>query len=407
MTIRHIRDKLAPIPGALMDIPPGEERAGDMPGVIGQVLNDPDVEEERFGNPGDAYRSMDVGDEEADDGNFEPVLEWGPDSEEAMRRLGNATDEVIRQSVQVHSGPDALGHYLSFHFRGAQWGATVKASGVAWLATRYFGGLSVDSASRARLAFHAILQHELFHFATDVAIAQAELSQRQAWYLPGGTARQNAGHSYSLREEMLANVWMLRAFRTALPGFRVRGKQAALKAFVELQPPGYRDALGLEAGRWNEELHHLAYEYAEWAGEADTNPMLWGWGYEWPSHFPIRPRIDWRRCAIHYENDSERFGVPSEWLTFLTRLSVIDESEKFSKQLAKLESRYRQRWEATKMRAMTSLTAGQDFKPWRKGGKDVWSMRIDDAFRVHLRRDRQADRWVALEVGDHKSMGHG
>lgn len=46
------------------------------------------------------------------------------------------------------------------------------------------------------------------------------------------------------REERLANVWMLRAFRTALPGYQVRGKQAALRAFVGTQRDGGHGAMG-------------------------------------------------------------------------------------------------------------------------------------------------------------------
>jgi hypothetical protein len=187
----------------------------------------------------------------------------------------------------------------------------------------------------------------------------------------------------------------------------VSGKQAALKAFVGRQPPGYRDALRFDANRWTSELQNLVYEYADNSGHVDDNPLLWGWGFDWPSVFPVWPRIDWRDCAIHLVDDSARFGVPPGWLAFLSALSAIEESPKFLKQLSALGSRQREGWERAKRRASESLTTGHDFKPWPKGGKDVWSMRVDQGVRAHLLRDRATDRWVALEIGGHKAMGHG
>jgi hypothetical protein len=408
MKVRSIRQKLEQIPGALWDFPSPESPSGDEKGVIGTTLWSPD--EARRGENVDDLLDSDGSDDygEEDGEALYPVFEWGAHSDDAIRRLGNAADEAIRQSARSESGSDALGHYLSFHFRGMQWGATVKLSGIAWLATQYFQSLPTDDRTKAKLAFHAILQHELFHFAVDVAITQAELSQRRPWLKPALAARKERGVAYSCREEMLANVWMLTAFRTALPGFRIAGKQAALRSFVQMQPPGYRDALTFPAKRWREELHELIFEFAENAGCERDNPLLWGWGYDWPCHFPVWPFIDWRNCAIHLVDDSARFGVPPGWLVFLSSLTAIEESAKFRKQLAALSRREQEGWERTKWRAQENLSAaGLDFKQWPKGGKDVWSIRIDHRFRAHLHRDRDAGRWVALEIGSHKAMGHG
>lgn len=406
MRVRLLRDQLERIPDALIDVPPPEGSGGDEEGVVGSLLHSPD-DNRLMADTG----PLEVGDvedtENREAGAFEPVFEWGAESDERMRRLGLEAGERIRRSVQVDSGSDALGHYLSFHVRGAQWGATVKASGIAYLATHVFSDLPTDDATRARLAFHAILQHELFHFATDVAVTQTELAQRQAWWRPAGDARRAQDVKYSHLEERLANTWMLRAFRTALPDFRVRGKQTALKLFVGRQPPGYHEALWPLPRGWDGALHDLMAEYAAWAGRQFDNPLLWNGGYDWSGHFPLRPRIDWRHCAIHYVDDSARYGIPPGWLTFLSALPGIVESERFRKQLEKLDSRHRERWYIAKERAVIGLTAGHDFKPWPKGGRDVWSMRIDRGFRAHLRRDRGAGAWEALEIGDHKTMGHG
>ncbi len=407
MRVRTLRRQLEQIPGALIDIPPGEGRSGDEEGVVGSTVHSPDASTSLSDSTILDFGSLPDGETQDDDDAFDPVFEWSAAAEDAIRQLGSAADKMIRKSVEVDSGSDALGHYLSFHVRGAQWGATVKASGVAWLVRNHFSALPGNLLDHARLAFHAILQHELFHFATDVAVTQGELAQRQAWFAPAKAARIARGEPYSQREEKLANGWMLKAFKTALPAYRVNGKQAALKKCVWHQPPGYRDALSLKTDSWPRELHDLVYEYAKDAGCHDRNPLLWDASYDWPCQFSIWPRINWRNCAIHFVDDSARFGIPPGWLTFLTCLSTIEESPKFEKQLAEVPAPVRERWMHAKMGAMAHLSNGHQFKPWPKGGKDVWSMRVDLANRAHLLRDRTANRWIALEIGGHKAMGHG
>lgn len=238
------------------------------------------------------------------------------------------------------------------------------------------------------------------------AATHGELAQRQAWWAPAKAARVKRGEAYSLREERLANAWMMRAFRTALPGFQVRGKQAALKKFVGQQSAGYRDALSVKPGAWPRDLRELVRGYAADAGHGDANALLWDQSYDWACQFPIWPRIDWRNCAINLVDDSQRYGIPAGWLTFFARLGAIDEDEKFRKQLAKLSAQARKRWRTTKQRVATALTAGHDFKPWPPGGTDVWSLRVTDDVRAHLRWNRATGTWTALAIGGHTRMGH-
>lgn len=409
MRVERLRGQLGQIPGALLDVPSGEGGSGNEEGVVTTTVHSPgadspDVDESLL----DAGAPSDIrSDQAAGDDAFDPVFEWGAEAEERIRQLGDASGAAIRQSVNVDRGTDALGHYLSFHVRGAQWGATVNLSGVAYLVRSVFARLPGTALDHARLAFHAILNHELFHFATDVALAQGELAQREAWWAPAKKARSARGEQYSAREEKLANVWMLRGFRTALPAFRVRGKQAMLRAFVQNQPPGYRDALTFRPADWSEELGKLVRGYAVDAGCSANNPLLWDPSYDWACQFPVWPRIDWRNCAIHLCDDSRWYGVPPGWLTFLTRLRLIEESAAFQKQLAKLPVTVGERWQRTKERAAISLTGGQDFKRWPLEGRDVHSIRVSGRIRAHLRRQPDGDTWLALAIGDHKVMGHG
>jgi hypothetical protein len=81
--------------------------------------------------------------------------------EDLLMAAMNGSDGVrIRQAILVN-GVDALGWYVSFHARGAQWGIYVPMSGIAYLMKHGFSDLSADPITKLRIAFRAIHQHEL------------------------------------------------------------------------------------------------------------------------------------------------------------------------------------------------------------------------------------------------------
>jgi hypothetical protein len=413
-SIRFIREKLERL-NALVDFPPGGASPDEQDeGVISHCLHRPDSslndgDSGRYASPIDDRDIERVHDESDDSsGEFQPVFEWGAEADEKIAALGSAAGNEILQAVRSQSGSDALGHYLSFHVRGYQWGITVKLSGIATMVAHVFNDLPVDLDTKMRLAFQAILQHELFHFATDIAVSQTEMTQQKAWWWPAKQRRIDDGLIYLEQEEKMANAWMLKAFRTALPGFRALGKQEALKNFVRYQPAGYRDALAVRSDSdWKAGLYDLIFCYADDAECLDDNNSLWGYGFNWPAQFPIQPRIDWRQCPIHLEDDSKRFGIPPGWLTFFSALADIEETDDFVKQLRKLSPTVQRAWSNTRERVRYGLTSGHDFKRWSKKGADIWSLRVNDNFRVHLSRDKNDQGWSAIAIGDHKSMGHG
>jgi hypothetical protein len=130
-------------------------------------------------------------------------------------------------------------------------------------------------------------------------------------------------------------------------------------------------------------------------------------GYDWAQQFSIRPRIDWRYCPIHLVNDGARLGIPPDWLGFFSRLSAIEETDEFRKELEMLAFPIRRAWKRTKQKLGIAITAGADFKKWDKGGNDLYSVRINDNFRAHLCRRKESDDWLAVAIGKHKEMGHG
>ena len=414
--VSTIRNGLTHIEGALQALPadPGYEGSQEAVHAAQTIWSadnansSPDVK---------AAYSADLYEEEADDdvlgldaGNqaFDPVFEIGAEVDERFPGLGGEEGKRIHQSVQLH-GMDALGWYVPFHHPGLQWGIYVPCSGIAYLIANGFGGLCAPPATKVHLAFHAILNHELFHFATNYAIAQAELAHQAPWYVPAKMAFRAGSPNYCVEEEQLANAYMLSAFRSMKPALRLKGKQAALRAFVHRQPAGYRDALSVRPQHWDRLLEVLAHRYGDCSRTAASHPLLWKshLGYDWSHQFPLRPRIDWRYCPIHLVHDGARLGIPPEWLTLFSRLSAIEESADFRKKLQMLAIPIQRAWERTKHKLGVAITAGVDFKKWDKGGNDLFSVRVNDNYRAHLQRRTASADWLAVAIGNHKEMGHG
>jgi hypothetical protein len=416
--VSSIRNGLAEIEGALGALPPnpgydGSEEAVQSAWTLWWGENPNLVADYRDANGIKAALEEEVADDEVfgvGDGDqwFDPVFEIGAEVDERFPGLGGESGRKIQQSVELH-GMEALGWYVPFHHPGLQWGIYIPISGMAYLVREAFGWLGVSFETKLHLAFHAILNHELFHFATEYAIAQAELTHVEPWYVPAKRGMHATSPGYCVEEERLANAYMLSAFRSMKPALRVAGKQAALRTFVSKQPEGYREALDVRPSHWDGLLEELSQRYGALTKRSADHPFLWfpRLGYDWPRLFPIRPRIDWRYCPIHLVDDSVRLGIPPAWLSCFYRLSAIEETEEFTKKLKKLAPPIQRAWMRSKERLSVAITSGADFKKWDKGGKDLFSVRINDNFRAHLRRREETDDWLAVEIGSHKEMGHG
>jgi len=411
--VPDIRRGLIAVDGCLIEFPPEGTFRGVEPGTPTHTIwsgEDPAAEADAV-----PARLLDEPwDDEGEDtfwleaADFEPHIEIGADVDEKIPALDGRTGESIRQSVLQH-GMDALGWYVSFHVTGVQWGVYVSATGIAALTRMAFSQLQIPFDVKTHLAFHAILNHELFHFATDYAIAQMELALEEPWWRPTRQAVSLQAPSYIVAEEKLANAYMLRAFRTTKPTLRVRGKQKALRDFSRLQPDGYREGWTIRRDAWNQQLERLANEYGKNSRHGRSHPILWSGrsGYDWASGFPIRPRIDWRYCPIHLVHDSHRLGLPPGWVQILSHLSTIVESQSFTSRLARMNQKIQMGWQRTKARLQQHITPGADFKKWPRGGPDVYSVRVNDGVRAHLRGSPSKNTWTAIDIGTHKEMGHG
>jgi hypothetical protein len=222
---------------------------------------------------------------------------------EVFEALGEGSGELERL-VQI-TGTDALGWYVTFHQWAAQHGIFLPMEGVAELALGALARLELPLERRLEIAFHSIPRHELFHFEADCMAANWELALGRRAYWP---AKDESGDlpGYKGLEEALANAYMLRGLRHPGGALRnSRGSYDALKAFCELQPPGYRDGPLFATSR---------AQYANGCRTLSVNLETTSAG-EWvvPAQaldtlifYPNPFQIDWSRCPILVH---DRMGV--------------------------------------------------------------------------------------------------
>jgi hypothetical protein len=372
--VNQIRDGLRRIPNSLVDFPPEPSFRGVEPGVTTTPIWTGDYEA-ADSTHGRMMPDKSLADSEEEDENdagmppdFDPVIEIGADVDETLPALRGEAGEQIRRSVLLH-GMDALGWYVSFHVVGIQWGIYIPVTGIAYLIENVLSKLTATLDTKVHLAFHAILNHELFHFGTDYTVAQAELIHQEPWWVPAKEAFKRGTPSYCVIEEQLANAYMLKAFRTMKLALSIRGKQRALREFTKTQPEGYRDGWRIRSQDWDGCLGTLAEQYGRSSTKGAANPLLWerGLGFDWVGQFPRRPRIDWRYCPVHLVNDGALLGIPPDFLTFFSRILAFEESERFLKRLRNMPDSVQKAWKKTKRNLAVAIrcrfqTVGQGLR---------------------------------------------
>jgi|SRR6266850_2059010 len=416
--ISAVRKALDHIPDSRMKFDPEEDFLGDQDG--GQV----DTIWDREGAVQDTYEASLLADDSPDDKNdreaendrslynvpqIEPIFEFGAEIDDKQPLLSGDKEQQIKKSIEL-KGMDGLAAYLSFHVDRAQWGIYIPKSSIAYMVDNCFHALPASLETKCHLAFHSLLSHELFHFATDYMVAQFEMIWREPIWIGMRAQLKERQPRYWEREEKLANAYMLRSIRMMGPALNVSGKLGALRSFVANQPSGYREGGKVRPWQWDEELKLLAHDYfffsdSAFLGEAD--PLRLEFPIEFSSLYPLNPRIDWRYCPIHMLKDEGGLGIPKIYLNPFTCMKTIVESPSFLRQLNKLPEKIHKKWRRFKSNAPSAFTPGMGQKKWPPLGEDAWSFKIDDNYRAHFRVHPREQIWTALEIGNHAEMGHG
>ncbi|WP_167106450.1 hypothetical protein [Mycobacterium sp. DL592] len=417
-SISHIRKALDEVAGATRyDDPSTDKRGTGADPAMAVWISDP----ERQGNAGyamdaDPDAGLDADTDSSDTVVDEPVVvfEIPPQvtESEIHHVLGDDQLTKIEQLAQL-SGSDVYGWYTTFHQKRFQYGVHIPFEGILAFALHACADVNVSLERKLHLAYHAILRHELFHFNVDCMIANWELTTGAPVYW-NAKERYREPHGYVTLEEGLANAYMLRGFKhRSRPLANSVGAYQALKRFCKRQPEGYRDAEQYVRTRgpygrmdsFFDASCELSVQY-----QHESKPL-------WvpPDHaldtlmfYPDLIHIDWTRCPIIILDEHNLRGALGIGISFFQVITDIKQTEDFSKTLKRLDRSIQKRWQNTvdKLALSTALN-GLGFQPWKKDGRECYSVNVGGNFRAHLRYDRSGSTWYAESIGDHKEMGHG
>lgn len=333
-----------------------------------------------------------------------PVFDLGLSTSETLELFDLARTETgthYRNRI-LDEGPDgALGWYAPCHAKGLQFGIYLRLSGVLCLARELMAHEKkgkLDPQRATQLAIDIVVLHEWAHFLVERMILQME----NAYEVPIWAAQFDAGVPHRGLEEGVANAYMLRRLLSG----KWRGSRAprtAILNFVKQQPEAYRSALGI----WR-----LQRDFAEAGAElacflrqdvSRFGPVDW----RALAGFDHSPDPDWQGVPIILVDDflhGRHLLSPA----FIRAIEHVEETERFQSSLSKLGGSAERLWKGTKRKlAETVSIPGLDFKRWDAGGKDVFSVRVDQNLRAHLRFEARGQRWIAEKIGGHRAMGHG
>lgn len=168
-----------------------------------------------------------------------------PDQEVPLLPDGTSVPDPSTQDqgAEGRIGTEALAYYAPFHFYGPSfWGIYIRDWGIAHLACTYKGSrvLTPSDAWILRGAYHFLLEHERFHFKTELAVTRFQFLSSTIGLYNGFFHDHRAG----LLEEAMANASAYRELSgramtlgpTPLSGF-----VSFLERWMLTQPPGYRD----------------------------------------------------------------------------------------------------------------------------------------------------------------------
>lgn len=401
-SVHAIRAALEGVDGAIRDNPLPEDAHDGTDPAVEIWMSEPDVGREFAGldNP-DPTIDDDV---IASDGPA-VIFEIPPEVTDAdiEHVLGQDTLTEMSRLHEIR-GIDAYGWYVTFHQRTAQHGVHIPLEGALLMAARVFHHLPIADERKVNLAFHAILRHELFHFAADCMAANWELATGTAMYWKAKEKHRNA-QGYVEHEEATANAYMLRGFqhpRRLLANSG--GAPPALKGFTRQQPAGYKEAYMYAGSRaaYMRGCRDLSTQ-VQHASALPPVPAAMDTLLLYADPF----RIDWTRCPIMISDRFDLRRLLGISIDFFTCIPAVTETRKFEKSLNKLGPTVQEKWleQKSKLAQSTSLNS-LGFQKWTKGGADCYSVNVG-SHRAHLRLDRGQSTLSALDIGTHLAMGHG
>ena len=336
---------------------------------------------------------------------------WG-EEKERTRRAVEGDGPSMGQSGNSQSGIEALAWYVSFHDDQRAWGIYIPLSSLTLMDELYLSELRMERERRFQLAWSILLSHERMHFAVDYACAWFELMLRapirrefmERFNSKPLIASALASEAYLEVEETAANAHMLRELSRTRP----RQIMRTIEKFVEKQPSGYREGRRAVGDiEFAEAVANTLRSYlALWAFEHRLD--LGNGAMNLARLLPLGDQNVLAECPVYAIDDLNDVGVAPGSVRLIRRISEIVETERFEKQLGRVDDAIRRDWSRLKERIKDHLPSSPRFEKLKNWEPPTWSVRLRDGYRVHLcPSENGAVTWHAVGIGTHKEMGHG
>lgn len=262
-----------------------------------------------------------------------------------------------------NSGIEAIAYYLSFHVDPRRWGIYLLTDRLEQFAVETFDLLPISDAEKLMLGYRFVIDHELFHYWTDVACAQSEYILRQPVYLPYLSGHPDLSSKLAQLEEAIANA---RAWRN-LPS---RAAKDLAAVAMDAQPVGYCDWASHKTTRtFMEGKRRLGVEIDQDLSRRSPlslSPHDWFFNER-------RPGASNRGVPLHRIGIGSRAARP--YYLAHARPVVIEESERFVRALRKLPTQVQKAWQRTKSDLETGAWKGCKLGPL-KGRQGVYACRV-------------------------------
>ncbi len=340
----------------------------------------------------------------------QPVVALGAPPTRSLQNVEMDTiyERIDQQVAGIHTnqntaiGIDALAWYASFHNLKPLWGIFIPESSLWYVAERWFDTWRVAKQKKLAIAFRILYEHELFHYAADLNVAQWELMINQACWAPYRTELRSR-KEYCQLEEQLANAYMLRMLAPSVTELAY----AALVTAVRRQPPGYCDAEErIEDVPFADGLSELCKRHVGIAG-LRTGVNLASLNLPLERFFGVLSSFEGADCPVHIIRDADNIGRSPIDVSLFDRIPAIRESRDFMKQLGRVPHEVYKRWQKKKIMLSRFLPGVPEFERMKGIAPATYSIRLGTNFRAHLRPEPSYELWTAIGIGTHKSMGHG
>lgn len=296
---------------------------------------------------------------------------------------------------------DTIAWYSSFR-KYKNWGIFIRKNTLFDVANSIFeklniSGKNVTVEEKIERLIKLVIQHEKFHFITDLMAGQLEIIHSHPLYL-------NQKRPL-LMEERMANAFALRAIQKLYPkrGFYDNTIDVAIDSIRIDGLPGYMEGPDyMSKSRYRLGLAELSKFYLKKSKNYQNKSIG---GINWEGFYPSLSNV-FEKVPIYLVE--EKISSKAPGIDLFIKATKISFHKKFEKSLKKIKTPgIEKALDKVLSYCQENLhSSSLDFKMWGNPKHKIFSIRVTGGIRLHMKNINGAE-FEAIDIGHHKQMGHG